>query len=88
MDKWSLSEFFGLSKEKEQEILEKVRETINSNEEIADGGKTSIIELMEAMKDAPVEEGAFALLVTGRIMGMVERNQLFSAPPIIEEEEE
>jgi len=87
MSGWSLSEFFGLDKEKEQEILEKVHEKINSNEKIADGGKTSIIELMEDMKEAPVNEGAFTLVVIGRIMGLVEREKLFGPSPMIKEEE-
>lgn len=72
---WSIGELFGFTKEKEEEIVNKVREVFIANDEIEDGGKSALIDLIEMMKDWPMEEGVIAMLFFGRAIGMAEREE-------------
>ncbi|GEM_PF-6344178 len=89
MGGWSIGELFGFDKEKEDEILTKVRKVVIDNQETVDGGKLVLIDLIEEMKDTPVEEGIFAMLLLGRAMGIENAKLLydsFEKAPAIKEE--
>lgn len=74
---WSVGDIFGFSEEKEKEVINKVREVLFANDEISDGGKSALVDLVEAMKDSPIADGIFAMLFLGRAIGLTDHERLY-----------